>query len=91
MAITPGEPEQAPGDRPLLAQEPLPPGAAERAAQVEELDRAMRESGPDEIEEADTKADAVEDGSDDGEPGGTSDADSDADPTTDDPSSDKPA
>ena len=88
MSITPGaEPDPA-EESPLLADEPLPPGTADLAQAVEEIDEHIRSEGPEEVEEADKQADAVEGDAEDAQdpkadraPG--SDADADADPTSD--------
>ena len=88
MGITPGVEPGPVEEEPLLAEEPLPPGAAHLAEEVEAIDGRIRAEGPDEVQEADEEADAVEGDADDAQTRDAdsdqgSDADSDADPTSD--------
>ena len=88
MGITPGVEPGPVEQEPLLAEEPLPPGRAELADQVEAIDDRIRAAGPDEVQEADEEADAVEGDADDAHSRDAdsdtgSDADADQDPTSD--------
>lgn len=60
MGIVPGE-EPAPRTKePLLNEEPVPPGVEDYYDEVEELEKRVRERGPEEVEQADEQADAAE-------------------------------
>ena len=88
MAIVPGEIPEPREEPPLLAEEPLPPGVGDIAQQIEDLDKKIREGGPEEIEQADEAADAAEGDADDAQErvadtDAGSDSDSDEDPTSD--------
>ncbi|WP_153395056.1 hypothetical protein [Ornithinicoccus halotolerans] len=75
----------APGEgssKPLVADQPLPPGSNAEEI-VDELDARIRRGGPDEIKEADEQADAVEDQDDNGDSREEEASDSDSDPTDD--------
>ncbi|MFK5582758.1 hypothetical protein [Serinicoccus sp. LYQ131] len=52
MSIVPGEEPRSRDEEPLMAEEPLPPGNGDIEAKVEELDQRLRESGSDEVAEA---------------------------------------
>ena len=79
MAIVPGQAGNPGEGKPMLADEPLPPGHGDIAQQVEDLDKRIREAGPDEVQAADEAADQDEGDASDAVGSGTSDSDGTSD------------